>query len=381
MSNFDDIRPFSPEELPEAYDRLLADPQFQAVVKYLFPQVPLAAVSAKMHACPTSVVFQKTFIYDLIEKLMAKVSRGFEMDCSAVDPAQHYTFMSNHRDIVLDAALLDVLLIDHGFADTCQIAIGNNLLKMPWLTDLVRINKAFIVKRGLSPEEKPAACRQLSGYMHHVIHDTDDSIWIAQRAGRAKDANDRTENRVLLMLTSGGEGSPVDRLRSLHIAPLAISFEYDPCDYLKARELQLKRDQPGWRKGPMDDLISMKTGIMGYKGHVHYECAPCLDDWLDTVPADLEGEALLSFIGAHIDHEIHSRYQLYPSNYIALDELRGTKDYTPYYNKEDQAFFDQYIEGQLVKVDLQNADRPFLRDRILTMYANPAINYLNAIAQ
>lgn len=381
MANFDDIRPFNPEELPEVYDRLLANPQFQQVLSYLFPNVPVAAVGQKMHQCKTSLDFQLAFCYDFITKLMAKAARGFEMDLGDLDVTRRYTFMSNHRDIVLDSALLDVLLVDNGFKTTCEIAIGDNLLSLPWVKDLVRVNKSFIVKRGLPMREMIVASKELSEYMHHVIAVKHDNIWIAQRSGRTKDSDDRTGEGVLKMMTMGGEGSVIDRLRSLHIVPLTISYEYDPCDYLKAKEFQQKRDIAGWKKGPMDDIISMKTGVMGFKGHVHYACAPCLDPWLDTIPADMPKGEVYRYIAEHIDQEIHRRYRLYPSNYIALDELRGTSDYTPYYNKEDRAFFDQYIQEQLAKVDLDNPDVPFLRERILTMYANPAINYMKASAQ
>lgn len=381
MAIFDDIRPFNPEELPEVYDRLLANPQFQQVLSYLFPNVPVAAVGQKMHQCKTSLDFQLAFCYDFITKLMAKAAHGFEMDLGGLDVTRRYTFMSNHRDIVLDSALLDVLLVDNGFKTTCEIAIGDNLLSLPWVKDLVRVNKSFIVKRGLPMREMIVASKELSEYMHHVIAVKHDNIWIAQRSGRTKDSDDRTGEGVLKMMTMGGEGSVIDRLRSLHIVPLTISYEYDPCDYLKAKEFQQKRDIAGWKKGPMDDIISMKTGVMGFKGHVHYACAPCLDPWLDTIPADMPKGEEYRYIAEHIDQEIHRRYRLYPSNYIALDELRGTSDYTPYYNREDRAFFDQYIQEQLAKVDLDNPDVPFLRERILTMYANPAINYMKASAQ
>jgi len=178
------------------------------------------------------------------------------------------------------------------------------------------------------------------------------------------------------MMTMGGEGSIIDRLLELHIVPTAISYEYDPCDYLKAKEFQQKRDIEGWKKGPNDDVVSMQTGIMGYKGHVHYHCAACIDDFLRSLPADMPKTDIYRVVAEHIDLQIHSNYKLYPSNYIALDELKGTEDYSAYYTAEDKAVFDKYIAGQLAKIDLENKDEEFLRERILTMYANPAINKL-----
>ncbi len=378
LKKFDGIRPFEPEELPEVYDRLLANEQFQAVLKYLYPEVPLEMVARKMRACRTNLDFQKAFCYDFIKGVLAKAARGCEMDATAVDTSRRYTFVSNHRDIVLDSAILDVLLMDVGFTTTCEIAIGDNLLGLPWVKDFVRVNKSFIVKRGLPMREMLEAGRLLSEYMHYAVAEKHENVWVAQRSGRAKDSDDRTSDGVLKMLTMGGTGSPAERLRQLHIVPLAISYEYDPCDWLKAREFQLRRDNKDWKKGPQDDLVSMQTGIFGYKGHVHYHCAPCIDDFLTQLPADLPKADFYRVVADHIDREIHRRYRLYPCNYVALDELRGERAHADRYTEPDKAFFDKYLAGQLAKVELPAKDEPYLRERILTMYANPAINFLRA---
>lgn len=376
LTQFNDIRPFEPEELPAAYDQLIANPQFHGVVEYLYPNVPFDAVAQKMRACDTSLKFQLAFSFSFIKELLAKAARGYEMDCSSVDRSGNYTFVSNHRDIVLDSAILDVLLVEAKFADTCEIAIGDNLLKLDWVKDLVRINKSFIVQRDLPMREMLVASKQLSDYMHYVISHKKQSIWIAQRSGRAKDSNDRTSEAVLKMMTMGGEGSLVERFKQLHIVPLSISYEFDPCDYLKAAELQQKRDDANWVKGPQDDHISMKTGIYGNKGHIHYHCAPCIDSFLDTIPPDTPKNKLYTTIAQHIDREIHRHYQLYPSNYIALDELRGTNDFTAHYSANDKAFFDKYLADQLAKIELPLCDNDFLHKQMLIMYANPAINQL-----
>lgn len=376
---FKDIRPFEPEELPAVYDRLLANPQFQAVVRHLYPDVPFDMIADKMRSCHTCLDFQLQFCYKFLENLMRKASLGFEMDCQAVDNTKRYTFMSNHRDIVLDSALLDKLLVDAGFTTTCEIAIGDNLLALPWVKDLVRLNKSFIVKRGLPMREMLVASKTLSEYMHFAIQEKHENIWIAQRAGRAKDSNDRTADGVLKMMTMGGTGSVTERLRGLHIVPLTISYEYDPCDFLKAKEFQQRRDNPQWKKGPTDDIVSMQTGIMGFKGHVHYHCAPCIDEFLDSIPADTPKGDIYRIIADHIDHEIHRNYRLYTSNYVALDELRQTEDHREHYTEEGKATFDRYLSEQLAKIDLPDKDDDFLRKCILTMYANPAINHLAAL--
>ena len=375
-SIYDDIRPFDPEELPAAFERLLSDAQFQQVLGYLYPGVPLEAVKTKMMACKTNLEFQLAFCYGFLKDLMAKASKGFDMNVEAVDVTKRYTFVSNHRDIVLDSALLDVLLYDAGFNTTCEIAIGDNLLSLPWVKDLVRLNKSFIVQRSLSPREFLMASKKMAEYMHYVVGEKNDNIWIAQREGRAKDSNDRTQPSILKMMAMGGEGSPVDRLRQLHIVPLAISYEYDPCDFLKAAEFQLRRDVPGWKKTALDDVNSMRTDIMGYKGGVHYHCAPCIDGFLDNLSPDIPKTKVFDVIAEHIDKEIFRNYRLYPSNYIALDMLEGNEAHAGRYTADDKAAFEKYLQGQIARIDIPNKDEAFLRERMLTMYANPARNSL-----
>lgn len=378
LHDFDSIRPFEPNELPEVFDRMLQNEQFLQVLAYLYPGVSKEAIGMKMHQCKTNIDFQKTFCYDFLKKLLAKASLGIETDFKNIDLGKRHTFVSNHRDIVLDSALLHVSLFDAGSATTTEIAIGDNLLKLPWVKDLVRINKSFIVERSLPMRQMLMASKRLSEYMHFVINEKNDNIWIAQREGRAKNSDDRTQEAILKMMTMGGEGSVAERLLQLHIVPLAISYEYDPCDFLKAREMQLRRDVEGWKKGPMDDVVSMQTGIMGYKGHIYYHCAPCIDEWLNTLPEDMPKGDFYKTVATHIDHEIWRGYRLYPGNYVAIDLLHGTSDYTDKYTDADRATFEKYIDGQLAKIqDLPNPDMAFLRERILEMYANPAINQLS----
>ena len=372
---FDAIRPFEPEELPEVYNRLMADTQFLAVVAYLYPGIPAEAIAAKMHQQKTNLEFQKAFCYSFLEKLLAKASTGCDMDVESIDVNRNYTFISNHRDIVLDSALLDKLMFDVGFSTTCEIAIGDNLLAAPWIKDLVRINKSFIVERSVGIREMLVSSKRMADYMHYVIGKKNDNIWIAQREGRAKDSNDRTQASLLKMMAMGGEGSVVERLQQLHIVPLAISYEYDPCDYLKAQEFQLVRDVEGWKKSKADDVLSMKTGIFGFKGHIHYHCAPCIDDWLGTLPAELPKTELFDMIASLIDGAIHRRYVIYPNNIVALDMLQGTPRSLSKATPEQWDRFEQYLDGQLAKINIPNKDDAFLRERILTMYANPLINY------
>ena len=298
----------------------------------------------------------------------------------ATDDGRLYTFVSNHRDIVLDSALLDMLLIDAGFGTTCEIAIGDNLLAAPWIKDLVRLNKSFIVERSAGLREMLASSKRMADYMHYVIARKHDNIWIAQREGRAKDSDDRTQPSVLKMMAMGGDGSAIDRLRQLHIVPLAISYEYDPCDYLKAMEFQLRRDVPGWKKTKADDVMSMQTGIMGRKGRIHYHCSTCIDAFLDTLdPAMPKGE-LFDTVARHIDRAIHSNYRLYAGNYVAADTLWPGEGYGEHFTEAERSVFEDYVGGQLARIELEGKDEPFLRECILRMYANPVRNNRAALA-
>lgn len=380
-SEFDPIRPFEPEELPVVYDRILADKHFQQVLAYLYPDVPMEILEQKIRACKTNLEFQKAFCYPFLQRLVTTLSLGLSMDATNIDIRKRYTFISNHRDIVLDSAFLDKLLIDVGFSTTCEIAIGDNLLSADWIRDLVRINKSFTVERALHSVEMLRASKRMSEYIHFAVAEKNENVWIAQRQGRAKNSNDLTQPAILKMMVMGGEGSIIDRLKQLHIVPLSISYEYDPCDYLKAREYQLRRDILYWKKTAKDDLESMLIGIKGFKGHIFYHCAPCIDDWLDTLDTDLPKNKLFDTIASHIDHEIHSSYKLYPINYVALDMIQDTKVYEEYYTQDDYEKFDSYLAGQIEKIDIENRDEQFLRTCLLTQYAYPAKNYIDASSE
>lgn len=377
---FDAIRPYTPEELPAVFEELFADPEFLAVVQQVMgPQATPEVLRAQLAQCQTNLDVQKTFFLPLILDLLKRCSDGCHMDSSALsDKMVGYTFVSNHRDIVLDSALLSVLLIGNGFPTTVEIAIGDNLLIRPWIEKLVRVNKSFIVRRSVGIREMLAASSLMSRYMHFAIAEKHENVWIAQREGRAKDSNDRTQESVLKMMAMGGEGTPAERLAALRIVPLSISYEYDPCDYLKAQEFQQKRDIPDFRKSKADDLQNMQIGIFGRKGRIHYQAAPCINTWLDEVK-DLPKGEFFAEVARRMDQAIHRGYRLYPGNYVAADMLKGEQTFADRYTEAEAATFRQYLEGQLAKVQLPAPDMPFLREQILTMYANPVFNQLAAL--
>jgi hypothetical protein len=270
------------------------------------------------------------------------------------------------------------MLHEHHFPTTCEIAIGDNLLIYPWIKTLVKLNKAFTVKRGLSPRELMESSQRMSRYMHHAIQEKRENIWIAQREGRAKDSSDHTQESLLKMFAMAGEGSVIDRLKELCLVPLSISYEYDPCDYLKAQEFQQKRDNPSFKKSKQDDLDNMKIGIFGKKGRIHYEAMPCINTWLDEL-SELPKTEIFSEIARRIDQQIHAGYSLFPGNYVAADMLNGTSTYARHYTEKERKVFETYLQSRIDLVEIANKDENFLRERILTMYANPVFNKQNAL--
>lgn len=373
---FDEIRPYHDKELPQIYEELIADPAFRQVTATVFPEVPFEALAQKMRSCKTKLEFQKAFCYVILRKLAKDTTLGVTLDHTALsDKKAAYTYISNHRDIILDSGFLSVELIDQDM-DTVEIAIGDNLLIYPWIKKFVRVNKSFIVQRALTMRQMLESSARMSRYMHHTIKDKKQSIWIAQREGRAKDSNDRTQESVLKMLAIGGEGDTIDRLIEMNIVPLAISYEYDPCDYLKAQEFQLKRDIPEYKKTQADDLKNMQTGLFGFKGRVHFQVSSCINEELAKLDRSLSKPELFSQISALIDRRIHANYRIYPGNYIAHDCLSDTDAFSSHYTVEEKQHFLQYIDRQLKRIELENKDIPFLREKILLMYANPLTNYL-----
>ena len=386
-TEFDEIRPYEAQEMRQAFDELLNDRQLNVLLKGYAPWLPRGVRNALLRLAFTGVKtpldFQLRFMKPIVNYIIRKHTDGCSFDDAELkvnDPSldRRYTFISNHRDIVLDSAFLDVKLIEAGYPTTVEIGIGDNLLIYPWIKRLVRMNKAFTVRRGLTPKEMLASSQLMSRYIHYAVTQKRENIWIAQREGRAKDSDDRTHDAVLKMLAMGGsaEGSsPADSLRELNIVPLTISYEYDPCDYLKAQEMQQHRDNTSFRKSKQDDLDNMKTGILGYKGRVHYHCGTPVNTWIDELK-DLPRKEFYQELSRRMDREIHSGYRIYASNRVAADMLNGDKAQAANYTAEERCTFGKYLNGQLAKITLKDKDEEYLRKSILTMYANPLRNKL-----
>lgn len=376
-NKFVDIAPLEDKDVKQAIQELLVDPGFMYAVKYIIPDINWEEFSSEMLKYNTKFDFQSKIIAPTVWALANKTSSGITSSgWENIDENSHL-IISNHRDIILDAGLLNIMRNEKGLTTT-EIAIGDNLLIHPWIEKLVRLNKSFLVKRGVSVRQMLEVSSHMSEYIHHVINDKKESVWLAQREGRAKDSNDRTQESVLKMLAlSAPSGGFTERIKSLNILPLSISYEYDPCDYLKAMEFQLKRDNPEYKKAQIDDLRNMEIGLLGFKGRIHFRFGKEINDKLDSIES-LDKKERTSAVARIIDREIHLNYEFYPCNYIANDLLINSSQYKEYYTDQQEADFKEYLAKQIDKIKLENKDIPFLRTKILEMYSNTLKNYLTA---
>jgi len=385
MDQFDDIRSYRESDYQIAVRRLWDDPQFLS----LLPKVPFVKDAAQLREQVLGLSslhdFQQAVIIPMLGRLCALGTESLSQDgLERLDRSKGYLFISNHRDIIMDSIQLNHLLYGQGM-EPGETAIGDNLLIQPWIADLVRLSKCFIVRRSLSVKQQLIASRELSAYIRDTLCRRSQSVWLAQREGRAKDSDDRTQKSIIKMLIMSGEGNILKDLASLNPVALSISYQYDPCDYLKAKELLLKRDRPDFRKRPQDDLLSMTTGMTGAKGQVHYHAGACLASSLLKMDEGLPKNELLDQVCTLIDREIHAGYRIYPGNYAALEllgRLPGHEDLAALSGHggctaEEKRLFEDYIERQISRIDLPDSekDTAFLREKLLEMYANPLINH------
>lgn len=378
---FKDIAPFEDSEFEAKMAELVKEPGFEHAVKWVMPDVDYPEFSAELLKVTTKEEFQTKVMVSFLNLLVMKTTSGITTSgFDTNDRKLCYTYITNHRDIVLDASFLNLCLVKHGMP-TSEVALGNNLLIYDWIEDLVKLNKSFIVKRNLKLTKALEAARQLSGYIHYCINEKHESVWIAQREGRAKDSNDRTQESLVKMLALMGDGSTLDNLMTVNLAPTAISYEYDPCDYLKAQEYLCRRRDPEFKKSERDDLFSMETGILGYKGHIHFNIGSCINPELEKLRDITDKNELIHRVAEIIDLTIHRGYRIYPCNYIAYDYVEGGDRFSANYTDEDTERFNQYIERQLDKVELTDVtgeERLYMRQMMLSMYANPLRNKLEA---
>ena len=378
--NFDDIRPYNNDEVHDAIEKLVTSDGLNNALRYIMPNLNWEQFVEKMRMCKTKKQFKEILAYQAVTEIAKQTAFSLTISGrSRIPENTPCTFISNHRDIVLDAAFLNALLLDIGHGMT-QIAIGDNLLIHPWIDAIVRLNNCFIVKRDLSVRQLLKSSLQLSAYIHHTIKDTKESVWIAQREGRSKDSNDQTQSSVLKMLNMAGEHKDqvLKNLMSLNIVPIAISYEYDPCDYLKAKEFLQKRDNPDFVKSKRDDLLNMETGMLNNKGRVHFTLGSPINNKLALLEGEnLDKNTMIAKIAEIIDKEIYKHYRFYPCNYVAYDLLSNSVYFRTNYDLRDKMQFETYLQKQIEKIDIPDKDETFLRTKILEMYSNPLKNHLD----
>lgn len=374
MNYFEDIRPCNDDEIGKKLLELMQDEQFMHLVKNYFPMVDLTQIAQSGKGFSNLVEFQNVVIRPILESLISKAATSLTVSGEEQISSIPSVFLSNHRDIVMDPSLLALSLM-RVTGNTCEIAIGDNLLATEWIRTLVRLNRCFIVKRGLTPRDMAKSFMQLSSYIRYAVTDKKVNVWIAQREGRAKDSNDRTQESLIKMLALSGNADFIENLKSLNICPLSISYEFDPCDYLKATEFQLKRDNADYKKTKADDVLSMQTGIMGWKGRVHYAFTESINPKLDEIAqSGMNKKEQAAAVCALCDHQIHAAYQLYPINRWAYEQLTGDTKYANVDTAEERAMAEKYLRGQLAKINIPNKDEEYLWHKLLEMYANPFIN-------
>ncbi len=366
---FDDIRPYLDEEIPAAMQRMVSDPRFPLVCQYLFPERSATEVAAVLGSCRSAEEFQRKFMYDAIYAIVHRTCTSLTVSgMERLDPKTEYLFVSNHRDIMLDAAFLQVLLIDNG-RRTSEITFGANLMQGQLVIDIGRSNKMFRVERPTtvsSPRDFLLRSKYLSEYLRYTLHQKHESVWIAQRNGRTKDGLDATDQGIVKMFGLGGGPDKVKALDEMHIAPLSISYEWEPCDELKALELYAASSGKPYIKKPGEDFNSIMTGLLQPKGRVHLEvCEPLHREELEAF-RNLPSAAFNREVAALMDRRILPAYRLYPNNFIAADILAGARH--GHYTEEERKAFLAHVDG-IVK---EYPDE--LRDILLHIYANPVIN-------
>lgn len=380
--DFSDIAPYDDSVFHEKMEQLVKEPGFLHAVNYTMPPEDVPVLITELLKIGNKHDFQTQIMFPFLEMLAKKTTSGISLGgVKYLNPGITNTYITNHRDIVLDASFLNLALLRKGYT-TSEVAIGNNLLIFDWITDLVRLNKSFIVKRNTGLREGLEAAKKLSAYIHHTIIEKRESIWIAQREGRAKDSSDHTQESLVKMLAIGGEGTFIDRLKEINLMPVSISYEYDPNDYLKVREFLLRRRDPNYKKSQRDDLFSMETGLLQFKGKVHFQLTPRINTKLDQLGDFKDNNTAAKYVCCLIDQAIHRSYEIFTINYVAFDLLHNTNRFSRKYTEDQKQKTIEYFNRQLNKVeveDLKEDERDYMMSMMLSMYANPLKNKLRAL--
>lgn len=370
MSKFDEIRYFHDHEVNEALGSIARDPMMKALMNFTFPGVDEQVWLEQFKEVRSISDFQHHFVAHTIRQILAKSSEGLTTSgFDQLDKNTPYLFISNHRDIVLDTSLLNLVLLESGHIMTAS-AIGDNLVKRNFLNVLAKLNRNFLVQRGLSLREQLKSSQTMSEYIDQQLHHENRSVWIAQREGRTKNGNDATQQGVLKMLAmASGDQSLTDYFKTLKIVPISISYEYDPTDSLKMPQLLAQHREEEYIKGKNEDFMTMLSGILGQKKRIHIHAGHVIDKELDDIAASIDNKnKQLQAIAQVIDDSIIQNYKLWPTKYIAYDLIHNTDTYASQYTEQEKQLFIRRLEMRISSSDAIS------KEYFLTMYANPLIN-------
>lgn len=370
--NFENIRAYRDDEYQSIIKKLLEVEVLMETIHSYLPELTMDEIKEKLLSFSTIQQFQSEMVCWVIDRILTASSDGITFKgITELNPNISNLFISNHRDIVLDSALINYALNERK-KNTSEIAIGSNLLSLPWVKDLVRLNKSFIVRRNVPKQEVIEASKNLSAYINYTLKEKKQDIWIAQREGRAKDGFDKTTPGLLKMFGMCSNGNLLEHLLSLYITPVAISYEYDPCDYLKIPELLKKHQGEEYIKAPNEDNQHMVLGIKGYKGNIHIHFGRPINDEIEHLAHITNKNELLKQIAEIIDKRIYTNYHLFPTNYIAYDWLNESNTFENQYTKEEKTKFESYTVKRLENFK----GNDLAKEIFLKMYANPVMNKL-----
>lgn len=374
LNEFTDIGPYTDQEAVEALGKLADHPAVLEVSKAIFPDKESEFLRKVLKSISSIDEFQKLVMNKAIEWVLSTTAHNFSYDGIAnikkLD-GKKFLAMSNHRDIILDPAITQVVLYRNAIPMT-EIAVGSNLLSNKYVEYLIRSNRMIKVIRGINARQLYLSSQVLSKYIRDCITSGRSSIWIAQREGRAKDGIDTTEQGLLKMLDMSGTSDFTTNFEVLNIVPLSISYEYEPCDILKARELLISRTQK-YVKGSREDLVSIMTGIEQQKGNIHLNIGePLAHDEILAASYCTKNDRYQAIRHA-VDVRIIEGYKLWKTNYIAYDMINHCFKYSNMYSPDDAAQFTEYVEQQLNKVE-KSLCRADLRNIFLNIYANPVLS-------
>lgn len=371
-SEFDSIRPYCGDEIKAAIKRLSQSSEFMTLFSSL-TKMEKDVILKALEGITTRDEFQQRFFIPAIKSIMSSTTDGVTISgLELVQPNTSYLFMSDHRDIILDSAMLNVLLQQNGSKYT-QAAIGSNLLINEWITDLVKLDSCFVIERDVTVREMLSSSAIRSRYIHQIIEKNENSVWIAQREGRTKNGDDRTQPSLLKMLKMSGNKDFVQNFNALHIMPLSISYEWEPCDALKTEELYTKT-LGEFVKTPETDMNSMLTGLSAYKGRVHYHIDRLEIEELNEISKLPSNGERIETLAKAIDRKIHKNFKLWPNNYIAYDLLHSVNKFSQHYSPQEK---ENFIRVMTQKMDKLNGNISMLNNIYLEIYANPVKNSLN----